>query len=189
MDSIKTYCDLTGVTEVVAAAAGAHWEAIARIPVKRHVGPNAGAFCYRFNRVTLERSNERVTLHRALSAADLEDTLLHEIAHVLNVYQNGHRSGRGQHGPSFERFARAIGCSSHACGTVLEGSAYLRDSCRFQYRCPDCGHVIRKYRRPRWDHGFAIVAVHASCRAGKGPDAARLVRMTEQEIELHKETR
>lgn len=186
MDTIKSFCELTGVIETVAAAAGPDWLAIARIPVKRHIGPNAGAFCYRFNRVTLQRSNERVTLHAALSAEHLTETLLHEIAHILDVYQHGYRSGRGQHGPSFSAIARAIGCSSDACGTVLEGSAYLRDSCRFQYRCKDCGHVIRKYRRPRWDHGATLTAAHASCRSQSLENAGRLVRMTDEDIELNK---
>jgi predicted SprT family Zn-dependent metalloprotease len=187
MDTIKTYCELTGTTAAVAAVAGPYWSAIALIPVRRNESQNAGAFCYSRNRITGKRSRERVTLHRNLRPDDLRTTLLHEIAHIIHTYT----AGRTDHGPAIERFARALGCDAAGCGTALQGSQYLSDTARFQYRCKDCGAVVRKYRRPHWDRpvGETVNRCHTACRH-TGPNHGRLVRMSDEEIQvtLNKET-
>lgn len=197
--TVKAYTDRAGITDLVASVAGAHWPSIALIPVHRTNGSSAGAYCYKRNRLTGQRFDERMHLHRNLSAADLPVTLKHELAHAIHTYE----CGRSDHGPTWLKYARALGCPDKGCSPILEGSLYLNAqkfaSSKWQYRCVDCGHIIRKLARPRFDRppviragdpavrlipeppaGDAVNAFHADCRrAGK---TGQLIRLSADEI-------
>ena len=73
----------------------------------------------------------------------IEDTILHEIAHVLCREMHGNRHGHD----SYWRFiARSIGCSGERCA-----SSNIRQY-KYVYECPKCGkkfYRLRKYSDSR----------------------------------------
>lgn len=85
-----------------------------------------------------------VYLLNSASAADVEDTLLHEIAHALEgVSSIGH-------GDSWKAKAREIGCTSNVCGSMSKDNAQsVTPSEQIERKhikpltkqCPTCGRV------------------------------------------------
>jgi predicted SprT family Zn-dependent metalloprotease len=182
METVLTYTELTGVTAQVAGVAGDNWARIARIPVVRSTrARSAGAFAYKRIIATGERRNERVRLNAALKPDDLRAVLLHELAHIVHTYE----CGRSDHGPIWASYARALGCPAEACATRLEGSEYLNANARYQYRCQDCGAIVAKFRRPKWDRGEGspVDRFHTKCHRARTANRGRLVRMAVEEIE------
>jgi predicted SprT family Zn-dependent metalloprotease len=184
--TVKTYVDLTGTTDVVTRVFGTDWAHVAQIPVVRSRNARrAGAYRYRQNMVTRgERFDERIELHRNLTPDDVRDTLLHELAHIRQTYMRGWST----HGAGWQAIARELGCSDRACGTSLQGSTYLNADARYQYRCSDCGAVIRKVRRPKWDAapGLPVKRVHIECHRAHRANRGVLVRMSIAEIEIYR---
>jgi predicted SprT family Zn-dependent metalloprotease len=183
--TIRTYTDMTGTTDVVAHVLGHDWAHVATIPVLRSRGARrAGAYIYRRNMVTGERFDERMELHRNLRPDDLRATLLHELAHIAQTYTTGFSN----HGAQWRCFALALGCDDRACTTSLKGSAYLNADARYQYRCADCGAVVRKVRRPTWDVpvGMRANRVHIECHRAHRENRGQLIRMSIEEIEIQR---
>ena len=67
------------------------------------------------------------------TAADVVDTLLHEVAHAIA----GHAAG---HGPEWKRVARLLGCSANRCADL---PAAMRGG-RYEARCSAecCDHAL-----------------------------------------------
>ena len=92
----------------------------------------AGACNYSRKRITIARGYALVAKN-----AEIEDTILHEIAHAIA----GHAAG---HGPAWKAVARSIGCSAERCHTV-EFTAP-----KFLVECPNgCFPPAKRQRRPR----------------------------------------
>ncbi|GGK56514.1 SprT-like domain-containing protein [Ornithinimicrobium pekingense] len=101
-------------------------------------------------------SDRRITLSRALAAAqeeaEVRETVLHEVAHALVGPRHGHdRVWRAR--------ARAIGATGERCYTAEEPVV----AGRWQGRCV-AGHVVHRHRRP------ARLLLCARCRAVPDPD-------------------
>ncbi|MDR1265150.1 MAG: SprT-like domain-containing protein [Propionibacteriaceae bacterium] len=90
-----------------------------------------GCCHYADHKITLSR---HLVVH--LSAAEVDQALLHEIAHALA----GHRAG---HGPQWRRAAARLGYTGRR--TVAVPAARLQ--ARWLARCPH-GHEYRRHRRP-----------------------------------------
>jgi predicted SprT family Zn-dependent metalloprotease len=69
--------------------------------------------------------------------ANIEDTILHEIAHALDHKKRG----TSDHGPKWKAIARQIGCKAARCGSAEMPKG------RFKYQCPNCKMKIHKHRR------------------------------------------
>jgi predicted SprT family Zn-dependent metalloprotease len=68
----------------------------------------------------------------------VEDTLLHEIAHALA----GPRAG---HGPKWKLLARTLGCSDQRC----YGDEVVGPKRKYVGMCPTCGYKLHRNRRSR----------------------------------------
>ena len=91
----------------------------------------AGACNYSRKRITIARGYAQVARN-----AQIEDTILHEIAHAMA----GRAAG---HGPAWKAVARSIGCSAERCHTVeFTPPKYLME-------CPNgCFPPVKRQRRP-----------------------------------------
>lgn len=70
----------------------------------------------------------------SVSFEDIENTILHEIAHALAGYE-------AAHGPLWKQMAKSIGCNGNTCNTVWRGADK-----KYRIHC-DCGRVnIRRHR-------------------------------------------
>ncbi len=78
-------------------------------------------------------------LTRLNNEAQVRDTILHEIAHVLV----GRKAG---HGPAWKAVARDIGARPRRC---YEDLAVLTPALPYLSQCPVCGHSQQAARRPR----------------------------------------
>lgn len=83
-------------------------------------------------------SDRIITISGVLAAInpdeDVEDTILHEIAHALAGFTAGH-------GADWQRQCRLIGAKPERCGN------YVLPPKRFVGTCPACGHESRRERR------------------------------------------
>lgn len=70
-----------------------------------------------------------------LDEAEVRDTILHEIAHVLA----GIRAG---HGPAWKDVARSLGARPEACASPKARIAY-----RYKLVCPKCGELDGGFHR------------------------------------------
>lgn len=76
-------------------------------------------------------------LFRPENADALEDTFLHEVAHLLA----GSREG---HGPLWKYWAKRLGAKPERCGTVESGP-----QANWHVFCRNCDRVVaRRFRRP-----------------------------------------
>lgn len=94
------------------------------------------------NKKVLSLSWKYVTLN---DVADVRDTILHEIAHVLvpPIRVNGRWV---HHGPAWKRTARAIGCTGER--TTQADTGRVARPKRYEAICPgDGGHVAGRYAR------------------------------------------
>jgi len=69
--------------------------------------------------------------------ARVRNTILHEIAHALTPSAG--------HGPIWRMKAIALGCDGETC---CHASDITMPAGTYQAKCPGCGHVYHKYRRP-----------------------------------------
>lgn len=79
-----------------------------------------------------------------IPATEIQDTLLHEIAHALVG------SGAG-HGPRWKAAAKAVGCRPQRCAAPNiqpEKTPY-----NFYMKCPDCGRRWERYRMRKRNFG------------------------------------
>jgi predicted SprT family Zn-dependent metalloprotease len=103
-----------------------------------------------------------ITLSRRLTAvreeAEVRNTILHEIAHVLVGPSHGHDR-------AWQLCARSIGCTGERCSAVNEEvTAAMKAVARYRVRCPKCGVEAPRFKRtrsprPKW---------HTSCGAYVG---------------------
>lgn len=108
----------------------------------------------------------RITVSRHLAARwhddDVEQVLLHEVAHALA----GHRAG---HGPRWLTIARRIGYT----GSRLHDGEIATELAPWVGQCPG-GHTHYRYRRP---------SAPLSCRlCGRGFDASRVIRWHRRDL-------
>jgi len=77
-------------------------------------------------------------------AAEVFDTLLHEIAHALA----GHAAA---HGPAWKKIAVRLGATPRACTHSKQAIVMPGD---WQSTCPSCGKTYHIYKRPRSLTGY-----------------------------------
>ena len=73
---------------------------------------------------------------------NIQNTILHEIAHAFSVHVYGIRMGRG-HGKQWKSIARQIGCNGERC---FNGDAVNRPKSKYSLICDSCGYVSPKHR-------------------------------------------
>jgi len=106
------------------------------------------------------------------SPEDLEDTLLHEVAHFLALHVHGFKAydEQGGHGPTWEKVAKAIGCTGKVIGEDAEwiaaADAIREKRARVVAVCADgCGYELKRQRRSSTDWtGYR----HRDCPNGRG---------------------
>jgi len=72
----------------------------------------------------------------------IENTILHEIAHAIEYNEYG----KTDHGPRWQRIARAIGCDGKRCFT--SDNTELPEP-KYYLVCPNCGKKSRRHRKPK----------------------------------------
>ena len=103
-----------------------------KVPLKFNKNKTRAAVCF-FDPLEIEIS-EYYFKSTLVSEADINNTLLHEIAHAIA----GHSAG---HGPKWKMVARKIGCDAKRCSKAfLEGKHY-----KYTLRCGK-GCVIRRHK-------------------------------------------
>ena len=95
-----------------------------------------GACRPRQRRITLS-----APLAKVLSAADIEDTLRHEIAHAIDV----ERRGRTNHDATWQALAVACGASPER---LFDGDVPDNPDAPYASTCPSCGASGDLYRQP-----------------------------------------
>ncbi len=101
-----------------------------------------------------------IPYHRAFGAAELADTLKHEMIHLHLFQEHGRNQG---HGPRFREWAGRIGAPRHARPLPRRPPRWV-----YRLRCPACGLIYRRFRLWR------DIACGACCRtANDGRYAAR----------------
>jgi predicted SprT family Zn-dependent metalloprotease len=92
------------------------------------------------------RNKRRITLswnYVCLNpAADIQDTVLHEIAHALVPYT----VERKPHGPIWRKTALAIGCNGEVTGNAIMPQPRMPKHI-YTYACINCGREGRRRRR------------------------------------------
>jgi hypothetical protein len=98
---------------------------------------------------------------RDISEAEVEKTLLHELAHLLAHHRHGRRR-LSPHGPEWRQACRDLGIPDEKRTHQLPfvGRKMKR---RYRLRCPGCGESHQRVRRPR-----GRLACLACCRAHSG---------------------
>lgn len=92
--------------------------------------------------------NKEITLSKTLIGEglpreEIEDTLRHEIAHVLDYINRG----TSDHGPKWKRWARRCGADPTRAGQLPE--KYMPDY-RWWLVCPECDKAVKGYyRKPK----------------------------------------
>jgi predicted SprT family Zn-dependent metalloprotease len=145
-------------------------EQLARHLMKLHKLPKAWSFRFDSSKMRFGKCNyskKEISLSRHLvelnNEAEVRDTILHEIAHVLAPRGTGH-------GPAWRGIAREIGCNGKRCF----GDEVIRPLPRFRGRCPSCSKTIFRHRRtiiacasctPVYDSRFAFVWSETSADA------------------------
>lgn len=85
-------------------------------------------------------SQSRITLSASLTQmndeAEVEETILHEIAHPL--------AGQASHGPHWQRVAASIGASTERCYSLERVNTPPKPLIG---KCPECGYTTRGFRR------------------------------------------
>lgn len=83
---------------------------------------------------------KRITISKALTELNTEDTvldtILHEVAHALVPRGSGH-------GPVWKQRAVAIGCNGKRCADTNT----VKAPAPFEGKCPSCGYTTKAYRR------------------------------------------
>lgn len=69
---------------------------------------------------------------------EVDDTILHEIAHALVGPGHGH-------GPVWKAKARQLGCTPKSCG----GDHVVTQQGKWQSRCPGCNRLYHMHRQPK----------------------------------------
>jgi predicted SprT family Zn-dependent metalloprotease len=99
--------------------------------------------------------NQRLHEH---GAAEIEQTLRHELAHLLAQARSGHRR-IAPHGLEWQIACRDLGIEGEPCCHDLPFPVSRRTR-RFLYKCPQCRASFARVRRIR-----RVVACLACCRA------------------------
>lgn len=90
----------------------------------------------------------------------IDQTIYHELAHAI-------LPSTEHHGYRWQQVARKITQETGLQITRLTNTTVLGDEyvMKFKhvYRCPKCGKLVGKARRPRWDLGYMICASHRGC--------------------------
>jgi len=96
--------------------------------------------------------------------ADVKDTILHEIAHALDVKKRGYSN----HDWRWKLIAQSIGARPVRYGN---SSGYRRESARYQVECVNCGTVTRRLFKA----GARSINANARRRcAACGPELGKL---------------
>ena len=84
--------------------------------------------------------SKRITLSKHLNVRrkekNIKNTILHEIAHILAGYENGHNE-------VWQKIAKKIGCSANR--TSLDIKPYFK----YKGECPSCGNISFRHRLPK----------------------------------------
>lgn len=91
------------------------------------------------------------------------DTLLHEIAHILNHALHGCDG----HGKNWKRIAAAVGARPVRCGPA---TPITQATHPVEYTCKDCGYVYKRSRR------FSNERYHSKCKHAKHGGALILTK-------------
>lgn len=109
----------------------------------------------------------------------ITDTILHEIGHAIAGYE-------AAHGPEWKKVASQLGARTESRCTVQN---VVRIPGKLQYRCPNCHHITRRFRRfkkrqacgkccrqysnGKFDQRFVIVPYHGEPVQERQPPAAQ----------------
>ena len=116
---------------------------LAETLMRKHGLPRAWSFGFDRSKVRFGKCDYRrklISLSSHLVALNdqpnVEETILHEIAHALAPPRAGH-------GPAWRTVALSIGCT----GTRCYGDEVQRPKPKYQGKCRSCGRVIFRHRR------------------------------------------
>lgn len=133
----------------------------------------------------LDRSGGRLRFSTPLwpvaSEAERTETVLHELAHILDFAENGRRYNYGRrgrrtverHGASFKRILISLGGTGDRTHNVNRDHV-KRKQARWSFPCPGCQTPISfgKAMRTRWITRGQIRQCRC-CKTSLGPDLAR----------------
>jgi len=107
-----------------------------------------------------------IRLQLAQSPEMLAETFLHEIAHALDHLSGDFERGdRRSHGPSWQRWARALGIPPEVTGHCEALTRIRARRVKPVARCERCGHVLHRLRRL----ARGRVWLHRSCGGRYAP--------------------
>jgi len=118
-------------------------EELAKHLMSLHGVPREWSFAFDRSKVRFGKCDYRrkqISLSRYLvelnSEEEVQDTILHEIAHALLPRGAGH-------GPAWRSLALSIGCNGRRC----YGHEIARPMPKYKGTCPSCSTVIYRHRR------------------------------------------
>lgn len=89
---------------------------------------------YRYHVISLSK---KLTPLRSIK--EIENTILHEIAHALD-FEN---RGKSEHDKDWQEIALSIGCNGQRCGTISE---IQEIEFKNHYTCLDCQKIFKTHR-------------------------------------------
>jgi SprT protein len=118
-------------------------EELAKRLMRLHKLPREWSFAFDRSKVRFGKCDYRrkqISLSRYLvelnGEEEVQDTILHEIAHALAPRGTGH-------GPVWRSLALSIGCNGRRC----YGHEVARPTPKYRGTCPSCRRVIYRHRR------------------------------------------
>lgn len=107
-----------------------------------------GRCCFRQNQITGVRTVKKIELqtsfyHSKVSDTDIISTLIHEYLHSLFLY-DGHQ-GNWKH---YAEYITATSCYNiTATSSFKEFDPYDNEEYKYELYCPQCGMVMKKYKK------------------------------------------
>ena len=100
----------------------------------------------RFGRCSWGSKGKWVSISKHLTSlndlAQVKDTILHEIAHALDVEERGFSN----HDANWTRIAKSIGCNGERCYSSKE---VKQPKAKYTVKCNNCKKEQPKHRKPR----------------------------------------
>jgi len=129
---------------------------------------------------TTGRMRFSVPLWPRATEQEREETVLHELAHILvfaqcGVIRQGFGRQRESHGPNWKAMMRALGANPQRCHTV-DRTGLKRTQERYVVPCPGCDrkHSISKSLRTKWVRQRQTR--RCKCLTSLGPELAAAAR-------------
>jgi predicted SprT family Zn-dependent metalloprotease len=76
------------------------------------------------------------------SEIQITDTILHEIAHAMDVEERGYSN----HDTNWTRIAKSIGCNGERC---YKSSDVIEPKAKYTVKCNNCNKTHQKHRKPK----------------------------------------